>query len=453
MKSVVSWAQNLYERVFETEVLRRIIKNSSYLLGAVGVTTILGVVQTGYVTRLLDVHLFGLFGTITNFSNVINRFTSFRINEMVVRNVRHFEESGEQDKSIATYKLAGLLELVGALLAFLLIWWLAPWAARNIGHDQSTAPLWVLYGVVVVVNFVYESSTGLLQVFDRFRNMALINTAQSVVTVVLAILAYMAGGSIYEVIWIYIAGKAVGAAGVMGAAFATASDNWGKKWWRTPISSLGPKRRELLRFSFSTNVSGTISIVAKDSEQLWVSWLLGPAAAGYYRLALYFINIMKLPINPLPQTTYPELSREMAKGNWDVARTVLKRGSLLAAVYSLPVALAFAVFGRQMIELISGVAYSPAYYILLVLLVGYTFDNIFFWNRVALLALNHPLYPTIVNFIGMVLKIAGIFLLFDVLGRITFAAVLSGYYIFTVGLAALRVHLDLKRKLIAESAT
>ena len=82
------------------------------------------------------------------------------------------EEQGERDKAAAVFKLAGLLEMLGASLAFVLIWLLAPWGARFFGRDEASASLWILYGVVVLVNMLYESSTGLLQVFDRFRPMA-----------------------------------------------------------------------------------------------------------------------------------------------------------------------------------------------------------------------------------------------------------------------------------------
>lgn len=450
MKTAKSWAQNLYERIFETELLRRIVKNSSYLVSATGITMVLGVLQASFVTRLIGPALFGLLGSIRTFANILNRFTSFRINEMVVRNVRQFEEQGEMEKAASVYKLAGLLEILGALAAFLLIWLLAPWGASFFGHDEGTASLWVLYGLVVLVNMLYESSTGLLQVFDRFRPMAVVNVLQSIFTLTLVIVAWVNNGGLYEILWIYVLGKVVGAVGVVGVAFSDAQKTWGTGWWRTPLSALKDHRRGLLRFAYSTNLSSTISIVAKDSELLWVSAFLGTTVAGYYSLALYFINIMKLPINPLPKTTYPELSREIAKGNWDVARNVLKRGSVLAAVYSLPVALIFVFLGRPMIEVLSGVAYSPVYNILLLLLIGYTFDNIFFWNRVALLALNRPLYPTIVNFVGMLIKILAIFMLFDVLGRHTFAAVLSGYFFFTVGLAAWRVYRDLNQRLIEQ---
>jgi O-antigen/teichoic acid export membrane protein len=199
----------------------------------------------------------------------------------------------------------------------------------------------------------------------------------------------------------------------------------------------------LCAFAFSTNLSATVSLVAKDSEGLWVNAFLGNAAGGIYSLALTLIGFLQIPISPLPSTTYPELSRAVAQDNWQAVRSVLKRGSLLAALYSIPVALVLVLFGRELIVLYTGPNFLPTYEPLVVLLIGYTFGNIFYWNRAALLAFNRPIYPTLVNFTGMILKIIGIFILASY-GAIGFAAALSFYYIYTVGLAVLRVRRDLR---------
>jgi hypothetical protein len=83
---------------------------------------------------------------------------------------------------------------------------------------------------------------------------------------------------------------------------------------------------------------------------------------------------------------------------------------------------------------------------MVILLLGFTFVNIFYWNRVALLSLARPLFPTLVNFVGMVFKVSGIFILVPHLGYLAFAGLLVGYYIFTVGIASLRVYMDLSRR-------
>jgi O-antigen/teichoic acid export membrane protein len=82
-----------------------------------------------------------------------------------------------------------------------------------------------------------------------------------------------------------------------------------------------------------------------------------------------------------------------------------------------------------------------------VLAIGHSFDNTFFWNRVALLALGRPIFPTAVNLIGMLLKVGMVFYLVPRFGAIAFAEILAGYFIFTVGVSASRVVLDVYRRL------
>jgi hypothetical protein len=51
-----------------------------------------------------------------------------------------------------------------------------------------------------------------------------------------------------------------------------------------------------------------------------------------------------------------------------------------------------------------------------------------------------------VNFVGMLIKVSLIFLLAPKFGYLVFAGLLSGYYIFTVGIAAARVIFDLRNR-------
>jgi len=70
-----------------------------------------------------------------------------------------------------------------------------------------------------------------------------------------------------------------------------------------------------------------------------------------------------------------------------------------------------------------------------------------------LLSLGRPIFPTIVNFIGMIMKIAGIFLFVPQFGYLAFAGLLSAYYIFTVGIAAVRVLWDVRTQLANVEST
>ncbi len=433
----------LYLRTFDSEFLRRIARNSSYLVSSTVIVAAIGMVQNGLQGRSLGVAGVGLLAAVASYANVINRFTSFRIDELVIKYVRLYEERKEHQMAAAVYKLAAMLELGGSIVAFIIIVALSPLGVQFFSDTPGVESIFVLYGSLVLINGVFDSSDGILQVFNRFDAKSVIDISQSIVRVVLTLAVFLSGGGLIGMILAELAGRLLRSVSVCFLALRTARQQWGAGWWRTPISVLKSDRRSLLAFAFSTNLSATVSLVAKDSEGLWVSAFLGNVAGGIYSMALALIGILQIPISPLPSTTYPELSRAVAQNNWQAVRSVLRRGSMLAALYSIPVALVLVIFGRELITLYTGVKFLPSYEPLVVLLIGYTFSNIFYWNRAALLAFNRPIYPTLVNFTGMIFKIIGVLTL-AAYGAVGFAAVLSFYYIYTVGLAVLRVRRDLR---------
>lgn len=451
-RNLLDWLDSLFRRAFKTKMLQRIVRNSGYLVSATVFAAAMGMVQNAFSFRVIGVAGAGLIAALGTFTNVLNRLTSFRIDEMVVRHIRLYEERKEHDKSAAVFKLAALLEMGGALVAFLLITLLAPLGVRLFSDQPNTESWFILYGSLVLINLIFDTSDGMLQVFNRFGAKAVIDVLQSLVRVSLTILVYFTGGGLFEIILAELAGRLVRAAGVIGLAFRTARRQWGAGWWRTPLSTLSAERKDLLTFAFSTNMSATVSLVAKDSEDLWVNAFLGNVVGGYYNVARSLIGLLQIPISPLPSTTYPELSRSVARGNWRNVRYVLQRGSRMALLYSLPMTIFLVFFGRWVISLYAGPEFLPAYPLLVILLLGYTVANIFYWNRVALLALNHPVFPTVVNFIGMLVKVGLIFVLAEQYQAYAFAGLLSFYYLFTVGVAASRVMLDLRHKLAQEAA-
>jgi O-antigen/teichoic acid export membrane protein len=241
-----------------------------------------------------------------------------------------------------------------------------------------------------------------------------------------------------------MAGKIAGAIALTLAALVVATQRWGNDWWRTPVSVLSEEKRELIRFAVSTNISATINLVNKDGELLWVSALRNPTEAGYYKLALSLASLIQLPVAPLPQATYPELSREVAAKNWGNLRLVLRQGSLFALVYSGAATIFLLVFGKPLIRILYTPEFLPAYPALLILMVGLLVANTFYWNRIALLALGLAEYPAKVNLAAAVLKIAGILTIVPLFGYLGSAALLSGFYLFSVTLNVVKTRSELK---------
>jgi stage V sporulation protein B len=70
---------------------------------------------------------------------------------------------------------------------------------------------------------------------------------------------------------------------------------------------------------------------------------------------------------------------------------------------------------------------------MVILLLGYAFTNIFFWNRSLLLSFGKANIPLLVLAVGGILKMVLTFVVVPVYGINGEAALLSGYFILTTG--------------------
>lgn len=418
-------------RLLGNPLMQRVIRNSGYLFTGSTVSAALSMVQGILAARLLGVEAFGLLGIVTVFASVINRLTSFRMAEFVVNYVGEFSERDEAERAAAAFKTAASFEAVSSLLAFMLIVLLAPLAARLFAQNPATVGLFVLYGLMIPAHMLAESSTGLLQYFDQFRLLAGIQIGQSALTMILILGAFIAGGGLVAVLLAYLAGKVSWSVAITFAALVRARREWGAGWWRAPYSLIRIRRKEMMRFGVSTNLTGTLTLISRDSEILWLGALASPAAAGYYKVSLAIINILLIPVQPLISTSYREIAREVTSRAWENVRYILRSGSIIAAAYSIPAALFLAIFGPWVVSLWGTEFLPQSYYALMILLAGVTFVNVFYWNRTTLLPLGMPEYPAKVTLIAATAKVVAILLLVPRFGALGMAATLSGFFLFT----------------------
>jgi len=444
--SPLSLPRRVFHRLFASPLVRRMIKNSGYLFSATGLSALIAMVQSILVARLLGVAGSGTLGVIIMFTSVVNRLLSFRMSELVIKYVGQFSEAGDDQRAAAVFKASALAELAASLVAFALVGLLSPLAARYFAKDPAISNWFTVYGLIVVANLISESATGLLQIYDRFRRMAVLTVLQSLLTLGITALVYAAGGGLAGVLLAYLAGKALGAVGLSAAALLEARRRWGPGWWRAPLGLLRPQARELARFAVSTNLSASLSLITKDSELLWISYFSGSVQTGYYRTALALVNPVQLPISPLPQATYPELSRQAARGGWAEVRQLLRQGSLLAGGYTLLASIGLLLLGYPLIRYGYGEEFLPAFPGLVILLAGFLVSNTFYWQRAALLAIGLPDFPTKVNLVLAVLKVAGLLLLAPRFGYLAGAALLSGSYILGVSVSVLKFRSELARR-------
>ncbi len=443
----VKYIQDLVGHWKENALLRRIIRNASYLLSSNVVIMGLSMLQGAIAARILGVEGLGYLGAITAFSTVINRLTSFRMGELVIKYVGQHQENGDATLAAAVFKLAAIGEILVSVLAFLLILLLAPLRASYLEGNGELTFLFTIYGFSVLANLITESSTGLLQLFDRFRRIALVNVIQSVVTLSLISLTWLLGGGLLDVLLAYLVGKIVNAFGLSLAAVVQAGRAWGHGWWKVPLNTLRQQFRELAKFAINTNLSSSLTSVNKSDTEIFIfSLLTSPVQAGYYKITKALVNILHIPVMPLPQSTYPELSRAATKRSWKEMRYILRQGSRLAGAYSFLAGIALIILGRFLIQTIYTPDFLPAYDGLVLLTVGIIIANTFYWARTSLLSLGLPHIPTFVNLVLAIVKLTGMVILLPKLGYLGAAIMLAINFALGNSTLALKARAEIKRQ-------
>ena len=431
-------------------LIRRVLRNSGYLFSSNTISSALGVLQGILVVRLLGDAGFGLLVIIMDFPSNVNRLLSFRMSEVTVKYMGEALAQDDKPRAAALVKGIYLTEAVTSVIAYSVLLLLSVWGARTFADDVSIAPLFRFYGLFLLANLVYETSVGVLQTFDHFKKVAFANFYQSIALTVIIAAAFILHWDIFGVLAAYLIGKAVAGFIITGYAIHDLNDKLGRGWTRAPLN-LVTEWKPILGFAFSTNLNGTVNLFARDNIRLYLATLLsatqtGIAGVGYFALASRLINLVMTPLEPFIWPTYAEITKTIAQKQWNATRKLLKQVSSIGAAWTLLAGGGLALIGWWLIPFMYGADMAPAYPCFLILLIGYGVANVANWNRPLLLALGRPNFPLIVSAITGAIEIALIFTLVPSGGYLVGAAIVSGYFVISIGWTALRGVSIIKRE-------
>ena len=423
----------------------KVIRSSGALFSSNTISLGLSVLQGGLVTRLLGPAGFGLLGVVIAFAATVNSIFSFRMSELVVRYGGEYLNKGEKDKASAVVKAASFTEGIVSLAAFIVVALTSGLAEKYFAKTPNVAWMFTVFAIGLLANFNTETSTGILQITDRIKLQGVINLVQSIFSSVLIVGAYFLNGTLSFVLGAYLLGKTILGLGMFFTAQVQLRKALGCDWWRIPFSAL-TSTRPLIRFALSSNISATIIKIFRESELIWIGLFLNTTAVGYYRVAYTIVYFLAIPADPLIAATFPEINRLAVDHAWARLKSFLRKVTAFSFVYNMALGLALVFFGRWVILVYSGAEYVKAYPALIALTVGLVFNYILFWNRPLLLSLGLPEFPIYVTLIVGLLKLGLSFLFVARYGIIAAAALLSFYYIASVGVMVWRGLAEIKRK-------
>jgi len=413
-------------------LLKKVIRNSSYLLSSSTIGMVLTSLMGFLVALLLGPADSGKLGLIVMFVSSVNRLLSFRMGEVVIKFAGQHLTQGRKTEAAAVIKVAAIAEGLVSVIAFFLLWLLSPSAAEYILKDSASSWLLIFFGISLLGNMMNETSLAVLQLGNHYRTQAALTLAQNVLMIVWVGVVFLVRGGLESILNAYLIGKLIYGVGSTVMAAYWMKGLLGRGWLQGSLRQ-AQGWRSMARFGLSTNISGTINLLIRDTELLWVGFFLTTLEVGYYKLAFNLMNLMLMPITPLIVTTFPEISGAVTNKNWAQLRSLLRKTTIISAVWTISFGLGYLLFGRWILTIFRHGDFLPSYPVVWILLVGYGAANIFFWNRPLLLAFSKTNFLLRNTSLAGCAKIALMFVLVRPFGIAAQAALTSAYFIFTIG--------------------
>lgn len=436
----------------DNPIFSRFLKNSGYMFSSSTISVGLVAVQSILAASLLGSSQLGLITLAISSVTTINQIFSFRMGEFVIRFFTKAKEEHGLEHAKAIIKSSILIESITSILAFIFLILIAPVAAPLFATKFDPAlltPLIQLFGISILANLFTETANGVLRVTNHFKTQAAIGLIQSLLTFSIILLAFIFKWGFLVILLAYLVGKIFIGVSPMLMALRVMPREFGSDWWKTRISIL-TSVKEMTRFVVSTNLSGTIKQLSNESEPLWIGFFIDEGAVGLYKVAMSVANLLTIPITPIIQTAFPEITRSVVTKKWRQLRKLLRQITLIASIWTVPATLFLVIFGKWILKTLYHPEFLPAYLPMVILLVGYAITNIYFWNRSLLLSFGKANVPLLVLAVGGIMKMALAFVVVPVYGINGEAALLSGYFILTTGVMILIGYAVIKKSELAE---
>ena len=381
---------------FTTGPLRLIFKNAGILLSGKSVAGLCNLGSLALAARALGTEVFGTLILIHTVVRLIIGISKFQSWQAVIRYGAVSLHARQHRNFHSLIIFTALLDAASALLGATVAILATPLVAPYLGWSDDVTSMAMLYGIVVLFS-VTATPIGILRLFNRFDLLSIHAIIAPGIRLIGASMLYFVGIGLWGFlsVW-FIAGIAGGITlVVMG-------------WWELRTRELIPPRSisfrnltqphpGLWRFVFATNIQSSLELTTGHLTTLLVGWILGPTAAGLFKIAKELSTVLSRAGGLLAESMYPELAKLSTQEQNKTFRRVIVRSGFVAGSGATMIFLGMIVLGEPLLRLTVGTEFVGAYPLLLLLVFAETIGAFGFGLNSAMYAIGRPGIPLRVN--------------------------------------------------------
>ena len=314
------------------------MRNIGWLLTGRGVNAVLSIVYLALATRTLGLDNFGYFAIILALGQTVTGLANFQTWQFVVR-----WGAGDDGPADAT-GFAIALDMLSVLLGLVLAAGLVMSAPLWLPLPPELLPVAFGYCVITLVS-IRTTPTGLLRLRFAYARATAAEAVQPVVRAVGAGIAALTMPTVTGFVLAWAAAEVCVAASLWLAAARMEKIDLS----RISLRHIPQAHPGAWRFVWSTNMTGSLNVGAKQVLILLVGAIGGETAAGGFRVASQLGQALVSLAQTVSKAIYPELVH--AK---DTAHDMARRMANIALIAGVMAVLMTLFFGRPAIALIAG---------------------------------------------------------------------------------------------------
>ena len=383
---------------FKDRHFKSLLKNSGYLAASKAVAAVAGLATLAFAGRSLGVELFGILILITSYAKAASGLSKFQSWQLIVRYGGQALAPGEAKEFKASTGFAFALDVVSGLGGMLAAILLLPLIGGLFGITDRYLLAAMVY-CTLLPTMSAATPVGVLRSLDRFDLISWQGTTYPIVRAILAGIAWQVEGPFeaFVAIW-YVTD--------LGGDLYLWFLAWRELRRRDLLRGIQPTLRPTnlsgaWRFAIHVNLNASLMAAWGPVARLVVGGLVGPAAAGIYRVAASLADSAQKPADLLGKAYYPEVVRMdlTTKKPWKL----MARGTALAMAVGVIALLVLLLGGRPLIDALFGHAFLPAYPVLLVLMIAPLLGMLSFPLGPMLYTLDRPDAPLKARLFGTIL--------------------------------------------------
>ena len=369
---------------FDDGFLHRIFRNAGALLGGKAVAGALSLGTLAVTARGLGPELFGALILIHSYVKLVGGLTKFQSWQAVIHyGAASLEKEAPKDLQ-GLIKFTTALDLASAVIGMAIAMGLAGLVGARLAWSEDMVSLVMVYSLLIAVT-IKATPIGVLRLFDRFKLIAMQTPLSPTVGLIGVSLAYALDGGLVAYLAAWFAAGMVESAALVALGWRELGRQGLLSGLNLSLRGLSKPHAGLWRFVWAANVFASLSAASSHLITLLLGWLLGPMAAGLFKIASQFASVLVAPATILRRAIYPEFAKLAAKNDPALVRTLMLRAGLISGSVAVVVVLALAVIGEPLIRLIVGEAYVAAADLLVllaaaaaVMVYGFAIEPVFF---------------------------------------------------------------------------